>query len=83
MVTIEAAAHGTPTVAFATGGIDEIKDGVSGYLIEKENYQDLTTTTVCFLHYELSIDALQCTDYAELFSWYHLSENFNRVLRKI
>ena len=40
-------------------GIDAIKDGVSGYLIEKENYQDLTTITVHFLHGELSIDALQ------------------------
>lgn len=58
MVAIEAAAHDTLTVAFATRGIDAIKDGVSGYLIEQENYQDLTTITVHFSHGELSIDAL-------------------------
>lgn len=39
MVAIEAAAHGLPTVAFATGGIvDAVKDGVSGYLVESNNY---------------------------------------------
>ncbi len=34
MVAIEAAAHGLPTVAYATGGVvDAVSDGVSGYLI--------------------------------------------------
>lgn len=43
MVAIEAAAHGTPTVAFATGGIvDAVKDGHSGYLIDNGNYNKLT-----------------------------------------
>ncbi|WP_237655672.1 glycosyltransferase family 4 protein [Xanthomonas cerealis] len=34
MVAIEAAAHGLPTVAYATGGVvDAVSDGISGYLI--------------------------------------------------
>src|SRR5690606_24700631 len=42
MVAIEAAAHGLPTVAFATGGIvDAVKDGMSGYLVERNNYDQL------------------------------------------
>ncbi len=34
MVAIEAAAHGLPTVAYATGGVvDAVSEGVSGYLV--------------------------------------------------
>src|SRR5690554_6234320 len=47
MVAIEAAAHGLPTVAFATGGIvDAVKEGVSGYLVERNNYQSLSEKVV-------------------------------------
>ena len=39
MVATEAAAHGSPTVAFATVGVpDVIADGVSGSLVESGNY---------------------------------------------
>lgn len=39
MVAIEAAAHGTPTVAFATGGVvDAVNDGKSGILVPKGEY---------------------------------------------
>ncbi|SFM20590.1 glycosyltransferase family 4 protein [Halopseudomonas yangmingensis] len=42
MVAIEAAAHGLPTVAFATGGVvDAVSCGVSGYLVSKKNYTQL------------------------------------------
>ncbi|MCI0732549.1 MAG: glycosyltransferase family 4 protein [Methylococcaceae bacterium] len=41
MVAIEAAAHGLPTVAFATGGIpDAVSAGRSGYLIPPGDYAD-------------------------------------------
>lgn len=34
MVAIEAAAHGLPTIAYATGGVvDAVSEGVSGYLV--------------------------------------------------
>lgn len=47
MVAIEAAAHGLPTVAFATGGIvDAVSNRQSGYLVEKDNYAELATKTV-------------------------------------
>lgn len=39
MVTIEAAAHGLPTVAFATEcAVDAIGDKQSGYLVVINNY---------------------------------------------
>ncbi|KAF1009588.1 MAG: GDP-mannose-dependent alpha-(1-6)-phosphatidylinositol monomannoside mannosyltransferase [Luteibacter sp.] len=38
MVAVEAAAHGLPTVAYATGGVpDAVKDGVSGYLVPADD----------------------------------------------
>src|SRR5690554_3768090 len=43
MVAIEAAAHGLPTVAFATGGIvDAVSEGVSGYLVKSNDYAELS-----------------------------------------
>lgn len=42
MVAIEAAAHGLPTVAFATGGVvDAVKSGVSGELTHPGDYEQL------------------------------------------
>lgn len=39
MVALEAAAHGLPTIAFATGGIpDAVADGVSGRLVAPGDY---------------------------------------------
>lgn len=47
MVAVEAAAHGLQTVAFATGGIvDAIKHGESGYLVEKDNYDELSQQVI-------------------------------------
>jgi phosphatidylinositol alpha-1,6-mannosyltransferase len=40
MVAVEAAAHGLPTVAFATGGVvDAVADGKSGYLVANGDYE--------------------------------------------
>lgn len=42
MVAIEAAAHGLPTVAFATGGIvDAVAEGQSGHLVAPNDYPAL------------------------------------------
>ncbi|WHP04867.1 MULTISPECIES: glycosyltransferase family 4 protein [Acinetobacter] len=84
MVTIEAAAHGTPTIAFATGGIiDAVQNGKTGYLIENQDYKYLTDTIIQFLHDQISIDKIQCKNFAEQFSWHHLLEKFNKILEQI
>lgn len=80
MVAIEAATHGTPTIAFATGGIvDAVQHGKTGFLIENQDYQALTQTTLDFLQDELLIDKMLCSNAAEQFAWYHLSEKFNSL----
>ena len=68
MVAIEAAAHGLPTVAFATGGVvDAVKDGVSGCLVEKNNYEALAKQTIMALEQPKNIE--QCQHFAGQFEW--------------
>lgn len=84
MVAIEAAAHGTPTIAFATGGIvDAIQHGETGYLIEKQDYQKLTDATIQILQDKTLIDETLCKSYAEQFAWYKLANKFNKTIEVI
>lgn len=83
MVAIEAATHGTPTVAFSTGGIiDAIENGKSGFLIEDENYEKLITNIIRILENKSIISTTECKNYAEKFAWYNLSKKFNDILEK-
>lgn len=75
MVAIEAAAHGLPTVAFGTGGIiDAVNDGVSGYLVEKNNYMDLTQQVLFILNSPFDRQKIQI--FSKKFAW----ENFGQVI---
>lgn len=68
MVAVEAAAHGTPTVAFATGGIvDAVEEGISGYLVEKNNYSQLSKQVITLLANPLPKENIQ--DFARQFEW--------------
>ncbi len=68
MVAVEAAAHGTPTVAFATGGVvDAVRQGKSGWLVEKNNYQALAKQVVEAL--KQPRHAEQCQGFAKEFEW--------------
>ncbi len=79
MVAIEAAAHGTPTVAFATGGvIDAIKHNESGWLVERDNYEALAKQTITALRHSKSID--QCQSFAKQFGWENFSYNLDYIL---
>lgn len=70
MVAIEAAAHGTPTVAFATGGIvDAIEHGQSGYLVPPSDYSALTQAVLQVLG-ESPIDwRSKASTFAQRFAW--------------
>lgn len=73
MVAIEAAAHGAPTVAFATGGIvDAVKQNESGWLVEKNNYDALTKQVISTLR--LSTNLEQCQSFAKQFEWKNFGE---------
>ncbi len=68
MVAIEAAAHGLPTVAFATGGIvDAVQHGESGYLVENNNYALLCKKVIETLNSLQS--AAQTQHFAQSFAW--------------
>lgn len=70
MVAIEAAAHGTPTIAFKTGGIvDAVHDGKTGLLIEYNQYTKLTENTIDILSKKILLDKFECQNFANNFSW--------------
>ncbi len=68
MVAIEAAAHGLPTVAFATGGVvDAVRKDKSGYLIEKNNYAEFCKQVVHALQTPMSRESIQV--FSQSFAW--------------
>lgn len=55
MVAVEAAAHGLPTVAFAVGGVpDAVSDGVTGYLVDANDYDAFARRVIRILDGERS-----------------------------
>ncbi|MDH1706021.1 glycosyltransferase family 4 protein [Acinetobacter johnsonii] len=81
MVAIEAAAHGTPTVAFAVGGVvDAIKQNETGCLIDHQDYQTMTHTLVQILEGNTVISEKMCVQYAEQFAWCHLKNKFEKII---
>jgi len=70
MVAIEAAAHGTPTVAFKAGGVtDAVKDGVSGFLVETGDYTIFAKRVVKILESPKVLDQNQMKNFVRHFSW--------------
>ncbi|MHA3082690.1 glycosyltransferase family 4 protein [Acinetobacter sp. ANC 5383] len=81
MVAIEAAAHGTPTVAFATGGIvDAVKQDYSGLLITPNGYDLFTNTILDVLRTQI-ISADNCQQYAAQFSWQSLNKKLEQAMK--
>jgi phosphatidylinositol alpha-1,6-mannosyltransferase len=69
MVAIEAAASGTPTVAFPIGGIvDAIADGISGSLVPEGNYEAFADAVVSICRGGPPSRS-DCRNHAEKFSW--------------
>lgn len=74
MVAIEAAAYGTPTVAFDCGGVsDAIENGKNGYLVAPGNYAEFSRVVRQVVE-EATRES--CVNYAKNFSW----ENYSRKL---
>lgn len=81
MVAIEAAAHGLPTAAFATGGIiDAVRHGESGYLAEKDNYAELSLHVLQLLQQPTAPKSTP--DFAQGFAWRHFGEGVFSTLRE-
>lgn len=78
MVAIEAAAHGLPTIAFATGGIvDAVQDGRSGYLAKSGDYEQLVHKILLVLNQQ-SDWVTGSKDFAKGFAW----ESFGRQIKE-
>jgi phosphatidylinositol alpha-1,6-mannosyltransferase len=81
MVAIEAAAHGTPTVAFVTGGIvDAVQHGKTGYLIENQDYQRMKDKVIEILEKKTLISEQTCMQYAEQFAWGNLKIKLEKIV---
>lgn len=69
MVAIEAAAHGVPTVAFATGGvIDAVAEGQSGNVVPPGDYAAFAGEVASVLSKEHAMEA-ECRAFASQFAW--------------
>ncbi len=79
MVALEAASHGLPTVAFASGGVpDAVSEGVSGYLLPPGDYAAFARRVIGLLAEESEgISSLACRRFAAKNNW----DRFARELR--
>lgn len=81
MVAIEAAAHGIPTVAFATGGVvDALSHGESGYLAEQHNYIELSQYVLQLLRQPIPTKSIK--GFAQNFAWQAFGEHMYTVLSR-
>lgn len=80
MVAVEAAAHGTPTVAFASGGVvDAVADGSSGRLIRPGDYNAFSENTLQVARASQSFRD-GCRAHAETFSWPRHGKKLLRIM---
>ncbi|MTD10588.1 glycosyltransferase [Acinetobacter sp. YIM 103518] len=78
MVAIEAAAHGTPTIAFKTGGIvDAVEDKKTGFLITNDDYESFSKLTIEILQQQAGLNHEDCKSFSFNFSWKNLSKKLN------
>ena len=81
MVAIEAAAHGLPTVAFATGGVvDAVTEGESGHLVAPGAYPSLAQAALQMLADGPGAWQTRASAFAAQFAWPTLG---NRMLEAL
>lgn len=82
MVAIEAAAHGLPTVAFATGGIvDAVSPGESGHLVPPGDYAALARDVNRVISEGTSPWQARARHFAAQFAWGPFGQKLRRALR--
>lgn len=80
MVAVEAAAHGLPTVAFATGGVvDAVDEGRSGLLVTTGDYMAFAETTKLVLS-ERELLRTPSEAFAARFAWLRFGESLRQLL---
>ena len=82
MVTIEAAAHSLPTVAFATGGIvDAVAEGQSGHLVTPGDYLSLAQAALQVLADDSNAWPTRASAFAAQFAWRVMGEKLWDILQ--
>jgi len=80
MVAVEAAAHGLPTVAFATGGVlDAVGEGRSGRLINSGDYNAFSEAVIELLK-QPDITPTSCLSFARRFEWHEFGRKVTSEL---
>ncbi|GAB2574736.1 hypothetical protein GCM10027066_17540 [Dyella jejuensis] len=80
MVAVEAAAHGVPTIAFATGGVvDAVSEGVSGRLIQSGDYVGIARAVLEVISGRKQ-DTFACLEFARQFVWPRFGERLTNEL---
>jgi phosphatidylinositol alpha-1,6-mannosyltransferase len=85
MVAIEAAAHGLPTVAFASGGVvDAVAEGISGKLITAGDYRGFAETVMQYINKPtLTQNSEHCRRFATQFDWLHFEETLYSATQEL
>ena len=82
MVAIEAAAHGLPTVAFATGGIvDAVAEGQSGHLVTPGDYPSLAQAALQILADGPGTWQTRASAFAAQFAWPVMGKKLRDILQ--
>ena len=82
MVAIEAAAHGLPTVAFATGGIvDAVAEGQSGHLVAPNDYPALAQAALQILADDPGAWQTRASAFAAQFAWPVMGQKLRDILQ--
>lgn len=82
MVAIEAAAHGLPTVAFATGGIvDAVAEGQSGHLVAPGDYPAMAQAALQVLADGFGAWQTRTSTFAAQFAWPVMGEKLWDILQ--
>jgi phosphatidylinositol alpha-1,6-mannosyltransferase len=81
IVAIEAASHGTPTIAFKCGGVeDAVVDRQTGFLVEASNYDEMTSTIAnALINESKTTMSAGCVEFSKGLSW----DRFGRELRTL
>ncbi|MEM1153829.1 MAG: glycosyltransferase family 4 protein, partial [Pseudomonadota bacterium] len=79
MVAIEAAALGTPTVAFDVGGVADAVSSKNGLLVAPSNYEQFSSSVVEVLR-EKKPDRHSCIEHAKSFNWDIVNDQFQKTV---